>query len=48
MNYALTTYYYIFPPYKRNIKPDIESVKRKVVLTKNDFNTDNPGAIVRF
>jgi hypothetical protein len=40
MNYALTTYYYIFPSYNRNIMPDIESVKRKVVLTKNDFNTD--------
>jgi hypothetical protein len=40
MNYALTTYYYIFSPFKRNIIPDIESVKRKVVFTKNDFNTD--------
>ena len=40
MNYALTTYYYIFPTFKRNIVPDIESVKRKVVFTKNDFNTD--------
>jgi hypothetical protein len=41
MNYALTTYYYIFSPYQRNIMTDIESVKRKVVLTKNDFDTDS-------
>jgi hypothetical protein len=41
MNYALTTYYYIFSPFKRNIMPDIESVKRKVVFTKNDFDTDS-------
>jgi len=41
MNYALTTYYYIFSPYERNILPDIESVKRKVALTKNDFNADS-------
>jgi hypothetical protein len=41
MNYALTTYYYVFPHFKRNIKPDIESVKRKVVFTKNDFNTES-------
>jgi hypothetical protein len=41
MNYALTTFYYIFSPYERNIIPDIESVRRKVVLTKNDFNTDS-------
>ena len=34
MNYALTTYYYIFPSYKKNIMPDVESVKRKVVLTQ--------------
>jgi hypothetical protein len=38
MNYALTTYYYIRQPYETNIFPDIESVKRKVVITRNDFN----------
>jgi hypothetical protein len=38
MNYALTSYYYIIPPFATNIKPDIESVKRKVVITKEDFN----------
>jgi hypothetical protein len=37
MNYALTTYYYIQEPFETNIVPDIESVKRKVVVTKNDF-----------
>jgi len=40
MNYALTTYYYIMPPFSRNILPDIESVKRPVVLSKIDFNLD--------
>jgi hypothetical protein len=40
MNYALTTYYYIMPPFKQNIVPDVESVKHKVVLLKNDFNLD--------
>jgi hypothetical protein len=37
MNYALTTFYYIMPPFSQNIFPDIESVKRHVVLSKNDF-----------
>jgi hypothetical protein len=40
MNYALTTYYYILPPYEINIKPDTESVKRKVVVSGNDFILD--------
>jgi hypothetical protein len=37
MNYALTSYYYIIPPYSVNIVPDIESVKKKVIMTKNDL-----------
>ena len=38
MNYALTAYYYIFPAYSNSVLPDIESVKRPVSLTKDDFN----------
>lgn len=40
MNYALTTYYYIRAPFQTNIKPDIESVRRRVIVSKNDFNLD--------
>jgi hypothetical protein len=40
MNYALTTYYYIRQPYETNIIPDIESVKRKVAITRNDFKSE--------
>lgn len=40
MNYALTTYFYIRQPYETNIVPDIESVKRKIIVTKNDFALD--------
>jgi hypothetical protein len=40
INYALTTYYYILPPFNININPDIESVKRPVVLSKIDFTLD--------
>ena len=38
MNYALTTYYYIMPPFSINIYPDIKSVQHSVVLSKTDFN----------
>jgi hypothetical protein len=37
MNYALTSYYYVMTPVEINIKPDIESVKRKVVLSGSDL-----------
>jgi len=37
MNYALTTFYYIKPPFTINITPDIEAVRHPVVLTKIDF-----------
>jgi len=40
MNYALTTFYYIMPPFSLNINPDPESVKHKVVLSKIDFTLD--------
>lgn len=40
MNYALTTFYYLMPPFKHNIIPDIESVRRPVALSKIDFNLD--------
>ena len=40
MNYALTTYYYIRPPFETNIFPDIEGVKRKVIVTRNDFESE--------
>ncbi|MBI5010571.1 MAG: DUF2961 domain-containing protein [Bacteroidia bacterium] len=41
MNYALTSYYYIKLPFETNIKPDIESVRRRVVVTKDDFTVDD-------
>ena len=37
MNYALTTYYYVQYPFEINIKPDLESVRRKVIITRSDF-----------
>jgi len=40
MNYALTTYYYIRAPFQTNIIPDIESVRRRVIVSKNDFTLD--------
>jgi hypothetical protein len=40
MNYALTTFYYIMPPFNQNIVPGIESVQHPVVLSKIDFNLD--------
>ena len=40
MNYALTTFYYIMPPFSINITPDIESVKHPVVLSKIDFTLE--------
>ncbi|HUX94203.1 MAG TPA: glycoside hydrolase family 172 protein [Bacteroidales bacterium] len=40
MNYALTSYYYVKPPYEINVKSDIESVKRRVVVTRDDFIPD--------
>ncbi len=40
MNYALTTFYYIKPPFEVNIRPDPESVKHKVVVSGNDFTLD--------
>lgn len=41
INYALTSYFYITPPFRINVMPDPESVKRKVVVTKDDFNIDS-------
>ncbi len=38
MNFALTAYYYIYPGYTNSVMPDIESVRRPVSLTKDDFN----------
>lgn len=40
MNYALTTFYYIMPPFSTNIVPDVESVKHPVVLSKIDFTLE--------
>jgi hypothetical protein len=37
MNFALTTYFYVIPPFKNNFIPDIESVKRLVAIQKNDI-----------
>lgn len=40
LNYALTTFYYIMPPFIVNVKPNIESVQHPVALSKIDFNLD--------
>ncbi len=40
MNYALTSYFYIIPPFRTNILHDIESVRRPVALSKIDFNLE--------
>jgi hypothetical protein len=40
MNYALTSYYYITPPFRINILHDVESVRHPVVLSKTDFNLE--------
>jgi hypothetical protein len=37
MNYALTAFYYIIPPFSVNIKPDIAAVRHPVVLSETDF-----------
>lgn len=39
MNYALTTYYYVVPPFSTDIKCDIEGVKRRVVLSWTDYTS---------
>jgi hypothetical protein len=41
MNYALTTFYYVMPPFRININPDVESVKHPVVLSKIDFTLED-------
>jgi hypothetical protein len=38
MNYSLTSFYYVMPPFTVNIVNDVESVQHKVSLTKEDFN----------
>lgn len=30
INYSLTTYWYVIPPYRINIKPDPEALKKPV------------------
>jgi len=40
MNYALTTFFYIVPPFTTNVHRDIESVKHPVVLSKIDFTLE--------
>lgn len=40
MNYALTSFYYILPPFETNIRPDIGSVRKKVALHKGDISND--------
>ena len=37
MNYALTSYWYIQPPFEINIRPDIESVQRPVAGSSRDI-----------
>ena len=40
MNYALTTFFYVVPPFTTNVHRDIESVRHPVVLSKIDFNLE--------
>ncbi|MCX6225345.1 MAG: DUF2961 domain-containing protein [Bacteroidia bacterium] len=37
MNYALTTFYYVLPPFSVNIVPNPASVQHPVAILKNDF-----------
>jgi hypothetical protein len=37
MNYALTSYYYVMPPFSANIVPDPVSVQHPVATSKSDF-----------
>lgn len=37
MNYALTAYYYVFQPFTNTVSADIESVRKPVSVTKEDF-----------
>ncbi len=37
MNYALTSYFYVLPPFKVGIIPDVEAVKRNIAKGKEDF-----------
>ena len=39
INYAMTAYFYVLYPYEINVKPDIEAVRRPVVLKEEDFFT---------
>jgi len=40
LDFALTSFFYVIPPFTSNILPDIESVKRPVAITKEDFDKD--------
>jgi hypothetical protein len=40
INYALTTYFYVVPPFTTNVHRDIESVRHPVVKSKIDFNLE--------
>jgi len=37
VNYALTTYWYVRPPFEINVKPDIEGVRRRVARCTGDI-----------
>jgi hypothetical protein len=48
MNYALTTYWYVLPPYKTNIEPRPGSVRNPVALKRSDIikpEVDDDGVI---
>ena len=40
INYALTSYFYMMPPFRTNIIRDTESVRHPVVLSKIDFTLE--------
>jgi hypothetical protein len=40
INYALTSYFYLMPPFRTNIVRDVESVRHPVVLSKIDFTLE--------
>lgn len=40
MNYALTSYFYVLPPFTINAMPNIESIRNRVAIKKDDINND--------
>ncbi|MBN1819386.1 MAG: DUF2961 domain-containing protein [Prolixibacteraceae bacterium] len=37
VNYAMTSYWYVFPDFESNIEPDVEAVKNPVAMVRSDI-----------